>query len=59
MKEEKIDRIKELNSKSLNCYNIDDHNINELLEEVNDEETLDEIISAMETLNVSLFQVSS
>ena len=58
MKKEKIDRIKELNSESLNFYNIDDYNIDELLEDVDDEETLDKIISAMETLNVSLFQTS-
>jgi len=57
-REEKIERIKELNSESLNSYNIDDHNIDELLEEVDDEEILDEIISAMETLNVNLFQIS-
>ena len=58
MSKEKIERIKELNNESLNSYNIDDHNINELLEDVDDEDTLDEIISAMETLNVNLFQVS-
>lgn len=58
MKAEKIERIKELNDESLNFYNIDDHNIDELLEDVDDEDTLDEIISAMETLNVNLFQVS-
>jgi hypothetical protein len=58
MKKEKIDRIKELNDESLNYYNIDDYNIDELLEEVDNEEDLDEIISAMETLNVKLFQVS-
>ena len=57
MKAEKIERIKELNDESLNSYNIDDYNIDELLEDV-DEDTLDEIISAMETLNVNLFQVS-
>ncbi len=58
MKAEKIERIKELNDESLNSYNIDDHNMDELLEDVDDEDTLDEIISAMETLNVNLFQVS-
>ncbi len=57
MKEQKIERIKELNSQALGSYNIDNDDIDELLEEVDDEATLDEIISAMETLNVSLFQV--
>ncbi len=57
MKAEKIERIKELNDESLNSYNIDDYNMDELLEDVDDEDTLDEIISAMETLNVNLFQV--
>ena len=57
-REEKIERIKELNAESLNSYNIDDHNIDELLEDVQDEWVLDDIISAMETLNINLFQVS-
>jgi len=57
MKEQKIERIKELNSQALGSYNIDNDDIDELLEEVDDEATLDEIILAMETLNVSLFQV--
>ena len=57
-REEKIERIKELNAESLNSYNIDDYNIDELLAEVDDENILDEIISAMETLNINLFQVS-
>ncbi len=57
MKEQKIERIKELNSQALGFYNIDNDDIDELLEEVDDEATLDEIILAMETLNVSLFQV--
>ena len=59
MKEQKIERIKELNSQALGSYNIDNDDIDELLEEVDDEATLDETISAMETLNASLFQVSS
>ena len=59
MKEQKIERIKELNSQALGFYNIDNDDIDEFLEEVDDEATLDEIILAMETLNVSLFQVLS
>ena len=58
MSEEKIERIKELNNEALGSYNIDNEDIDILLEGV-DEATLDETISAMETLNASLFQVSS
>jgi len=58
MKEQKIERIKELNSQALGSYNIDNDDIDELLEEVDDEATLDEIIVAMENLNVNLFKVA-
>tara|TARA_R110002020_G_scaffold453883_1_gene669097 strand:- start:90 stop:272 length:183 start_codon:yes stop_codon:yes gene_type:complete len=58
MKEQKIERIKELNSQALDSYNIDNDDIDELLEEVDDEATLDEIIVAMENLNVNLFKVA-
>jgi len=57
MNEQKIERIKELNSEALGSYNIDSDDIDELLEEV-DEDTLDEIISAMKNLNVNLFKVA-
>jgi len=57
MSEAKIERIKELNAEALGSYNIDSDDIDELLEEV-DEDTLDEIISAMENLNVNLFKVA-
>ena len=58
MTEQKIERIKELNSQALGSYNIDNDDIDELLEEVDDEATLDEIIVAMENLNVNLFKVA-
>ena len=58
MKEQKVERIKELNSQALGSYNIDNDDIDELLEEVDDEATLDEIIVAMENLNVNLFKVA-
>ena len=58
MKEQKIERIKELNSQALGSYNIDNDDIDELLAEVDDEATLDEIIVAMENLNVNLFKVA-
>ncbi len=57
MSEAKIERIKELNAEALGSYNIDSDDIDELLEEV-DEDTLDEIISAMKNLNVNLFKVA-
>ena len=57
MNEAKIERIKELNAEALGSYNIDSDDIDELLEEV-DEDTLDEIISAMKNLNVNLFKVA-
>ena len=57
MSEAKIERIKELNAEALGSYNIDNDDIDELLEEV-DEDTLDEIISAMKNLNVNLFKVA-
>lgn len=57
MNEQKIERIKELNSEALGSYNIDNDDIEELLKEV-DEATLDEIISAMQSLNINLFKVA-
>ena len=55
---QKIERIKELLAESLGSYNIDNDDIDELLEEIDDESTLDEIISAMESLNINLFKVA-
>ena len=57
MNEQKIERIKELNSEALGSYNIHNDDIDELLKEV-DEATLDEIISAMQSLNINLFKVA-